>query len=62
MYELIHGNRESKEFIGYFSSEKEAISHIIDFFDGVDYKYPYIRIIHRKEETKIDYGSHYWFY
>ena len=62
MYELIYGNRESEEFIGYFSSEKGAINHIIDFLDKYHYKYPYIRIIHRKEETEIDYGSHHWFY
>ena len=62
MYELIYGNSKSEEFIGYFSSEKEAISHIIDFLDKHHYKYPYIRIIHRKKETEIDYGSHHWFY
>ena len=62
MYELVYGNGKSEEFIGYFSSEKGAINHIIDFLDKYHYKYPYIRIIHRKEETEIDYGSHHWFY
>ena len=62
MYELIYGNSESEEFISYFSSEKEAIHYIIDFLDEYHPNYPYIRIIHRKEETKIDYGSHHWFY
>lgn len=62
MYELIYGNSESEEFISYFSSEKEAIDNIFDYFEEVGYEYPYIRVIHRKEETKIDYGSHYWFY
>lgn len=62
MYELIYGNNESEEFISYFSSEKEAIHYIIDFLDEYHPNYPYIRIIHRKEETKIDYGSHHWFY
>lgn len=62
MYELVYGNSKSEEFIGYFSSEKEAINHIIDFLDKHHYKYPYIRVIHRKEETEIDYGSHHWFY
>lgn len=62
MYELVYGNSKSEELIGYFSSEKEAIDHITDFLDKHHYKYPYIRIIHRKEETEIDYGSHHWFY
>lgn len=62
MYELIYGNGESEEFISYFSSEKEAIHYIVDFLDKYYSNYPYIRIIHRKEETKIDYGSHHWFY
>ena len=62
MYELIYGNSKSEEFIGYFSSEKDAIGNILDHFEKVGYEYPYIRVIHRKEETKIDYGSHKWFY
>ena len=62
MYELIYGNSKSEEFIGYFSSEKEAINYIIDFLDKHYSNYPYIRVIHREEETEIDYGSHYWFY
>lgn len=62
MYELIYGNSESEEFISYFSSEIEAIHYIIDFLDEYHSNYPYIRVIHRKEETKIDYGSHQWFY
>ena len=62
MYELIYGNSKSEEFIGYFSSEKEAINYIIDFLDKHHSNYPYIRVIHREEETEIDYGSHYWFY
>lgn len=62
MYELIYGNSESEEFISYFSSEKEAIDNILDYFEEIGYEYPYIRVIHRKEETKIDFGSHHWFY
>ena len=62
MYELIYGNRETEEFISYFSSEKEAIHYIVDFLDKYHSNYPYIRVINRKEETKIDYGSHHWFY
>lgn len=62
MYELIYSNGESEEFISYFSSEKEAIHYIVNYLDKCNYNYPYIRIIHRKEETKIDYGSHHWFY
>ena len=62
MYELIYGNSESEEFIGHFSSEKEAIENILDYFEKVGYEYQYIRVIHKKEETKIDYGSHKWFY
>lgn len=62
MYELIYGNSKSEEFIGYFSSEEEAFNNVLDYFKKVGYEYPYIRVIHRKEETKIDYGSHHWFY
>lgn len=62
MYELIYRNSESEEFISYFSSEKEAIHYIVNYLDKCHYNYPYIRIIHRKEGTKIDYGSHHWFY
>lgn len=62
MYELTYGNSESEEFISYFSSEKEAINYIIDFLDKHHSNYPYIRVIHREEETEIDYGSHHWFY
>ena len=62
MYELIYGNSESEEFISYFLSEKEAINNVFDYFEKVGYKYPYIRVIHRKEEIKLDYGSHKWFY
>lgn len=62
MYELIYGNRESEEFISYFSSEIEAIHYIVDYLDKYHYNYPYIRVIDRKEGTKIDYGSHHWFY
>jgi len=62
MYELTYGNSESEEFINYFSSEKEALHYIVDFLDEYHPNYPYIKIIHRKEETKIDYGSHHWFY
>lgn len=62
MYELIYSNGESEEFISYFSSEKEAIHYIVNYLDKCHYNYPYIRIIHKKEETKIDYGSHHWFY
>ena len=62
MYELIYSNGESEEFISYFSSEKEAIHYIVNYLDKCNYNYPYIRVIHREEETEIDYGSHYWFY
>lgn len=62
MYELIYSNGESEEFISYFSSEKEAIHCIVNYLDKCNYNYPYIRIIHRKEETEIDYGGHHWFY
>lgn len=62
MYELTYGNSESKEFINYFSSEKEALHYIVDFLDKYYSNYPYIRVIDRKEGTKIDYGSHHWFY
>lgn len=62
MYELIYSNGESEEFISYFSSEKEAIHYIVDFLDKYHANYPYIRVIDRKKGTKIDYGSHKWFY
>ena len=62
MYELTYGNSESKEFINYFSSEKEALHYIVDFLDKYYPNYQYIRVIDRKEGTKIDYGSHKWFY
>ena len=62
MYELTYGNSESEEFISYFSSEKEALHYIVDFLDKYYPNYQYIRVIDRKEGTKIDYGSHKWFY
>lgn len=62
MYELTYGNSESKEFINYFSSEKEALHYIVGFLDKYYPNYQYIRVIDRKEGTKIDYGSHKWFY
>ena len=62
MYELTYGNCESEEFISYFSSEKEALHYIVDFLDKYYPNYQYIRVIDRKEGTKIDYGSHKWFY
>ena len=62
MYELTYGNSESKEFINYFSSEKEVLHYIVGFLDKYYPNYQYIRVIDRKEGTKIDYGSHKWFY